>query len=753
MQYPRRARLLDSTGSQQHDVVCHRQRFLLIVGDKDHRGSKPSLQLLDLYLQLLPQLAIERAEGFVQEQNRGPIHERAGERDALLLASGQLCGQPSTEVPQLHQVQRTPDLDIPVRARDATLPERIRDVFRNRHVREQCVTLEDHPDAPPMRRQPSDVPIVETDAALVGSFEPGHGHQDGRLSRPARAEEREDAPCRRRQCHPVQCDHVTVELAQAADMQCGRCAHRRTPTPSRPNEGLPARRWASREPRLAPTPSDVRREGLRVTTGPGKPGHLKPQSQEFMFFRPFRKTLTDSNASVQAVYCSKDNAVQSFREIADELTSDITEGRIKAGDRLATQRNFAAERRIALSTASRVYGELSRRGLTTGEVGRGTFVRSLLPVTVMSQFGNATVDLEYNFPNLPSQAALLTTALEDLINPMTLSRALLPVNAASTAKTRDIASVFLTRKNWKPDPGCILFAGNGRQAIAAALSASVRVGERIGVEWMTYPAVKGMIRQLGLVPVPIAMDCEGLRPDALAEVHRATSLRAIYVQPNLQNPLGATLSEERREEIGTIARRLNLTIVEDAVYSFLLDQQLLPIAAFAPERTIFIESLSKRASPGLTLGFLVAPQGPVLECIASNITLGAWTPAGFALEAGSRWLTDGSISSLEAGKRKDAIDRQGIATECLSGISLIRDPRSYHLWLELPDGWRAETFVSAAARRGIAVTPAATFAVTPGHAPNAVRLALASPPLAVLSQALGTLAYLLRGMPDMENIE
>ena len=72
------------------------------------------------------------------------------------------------------------------------------------------------------------------------------------------------------------------------------------------------------------------------------------------------------------------------------------------------------------------------------------------------------------------------------------------------------------------------------------------------------------------------------------------------------------------------------------------------------------------------------------------------------------------------------------------------DPRSYHLWLELPEPWRAEQFVSAAARRGIAILPASVFTVGAGHAPNAVRLALAAPPLAVVESAIATLAELLR---------
>lgn len=68
-----------------------------------------------------------------------------------------------------------------------------------------------------------------------------------------------------------------------------------------------------------------------------------------------------------------------YRAIADDLAAAITAGRLRPGDRLPPLRRFARDRQIASSTAARVYGELSRRGLTVGEVGRGTFVRSAAP--------------------------------------------------------------------------------------------------------------------------------------------------------------------------------------------------------------------------------------------------------------------------------------------------------------------------------------------------------------------------------------
>jgi DNA-binding transcriptional MocR family regulator len=85
-----------------------------------------------------------------------------------------------------------------------------------------------------------------------------------------------------------------------------------------------------------------------------------------------------------------------------------------------------------------------------------------------------------------------------------------------------------------------------------------------------------------------------------------------------------------------------------------------------------------------------------------------------------------------------------MASERLAGFEIQANRQSYHLWLTLPPHWRSQSFVAAAARRDIALTPSTTFAVSPGHAPNAVRLALAQPPIEQLDAGLRTLAGMLK---------
>lgn len=436
--------------------------------------------------------------------------------------------------------------------------------------------------------------------------------------------------------------------------------------------------------------------------------------------------------------------MEDYRGIADTVAADIAAGRLRPGDRLPPQRRFARDRRIANSTAARVYGELARRGLAVGETGRGTFIRAAdaRPEPALAEPATAAVDLELNFPVLPELSALVADSLAPLLRPDALTAALRPTGISGSVATREVAARQLARGGWAPDPAELLFTGNGRQAISAAVAAVVPAGERLGVEELTYPVVKGIAARLGVSLVPLEMDDDGVLPEALASAPR---LRAVYLQPTLHNPLGVTMSARRRAQLLEVVAARELCLIDDGINSFLAPD----LAPLASERTIVLDSLSKRLGPGLTLGFVSTPPA-FADRVAAAIRSGGWAPTHFAVEAATRVMGAGTLAKIEAAKRADAAERQALVH---SQLPVRSDRRSYHCWWELPDPWRAETFVAAAARRGIAVTPAAAFAVTPGRAPNAVRLALASPPVPVLAQALRTLAALARSSPEDTTVD
>ena len=88
----RRGRLLDAALVHHRDPVAHRERLALVVRDEDERDPELGLERLELDLEVLAQLRVERAERLVEQQHARPQHERARERDTLLLSAGQLVG-------------------------------------------------------------------------------------------------------------------------------------------------------------------------------------------------------------------------------------------------------------------------------------------------------------------------------------------------------------------------------------------------------------------------------------------------------------------------------------------------------------------------------------------------------------------------------------------------------------------------------------------------------------------------------------
>ena len=453
-----------------------------------------------------------------------------------------------------------------------------------------------------------------------------------------------------------------------------------------------------------------------------------------------------------------------YLRLADEVAARIADGTLRPGDRLPTQRAYARRRRIAASTAARVYRELVHRGLVAGEVGRGSFVRAhpgpRQPIAALAEPAAAPVDLELNYPVVPGQAQLLAPALNALLRPDALEGALRPIGVAGNEIARTRFARLAASGDWRPAPESMLFAGNGRQAIAAAVAALVPPGGRLGVEALTYPGVKSLARRLGLTLVPLPMDAAGPDPAALAAIHAAAPLHAVYVQPRAHNPLGLDWPAARREQLADLLAGRAIPVIEDAVWSFIAADggdggepadgadgaAPGPFAALLPEQTVLVDSVSKRLAPGLTVGHLVAPD-PMRPAIAEALRACAALPSGFALEATVRWIGDGTLERVCAEKRADALTRLRLAHTVLAPVAPRRRPPrrnqgSYFFWWELPEPLRAEPFVAAALEHGIAVTPGSAFAADPRSTPRAVRIALASPPLDVLERALTRLAEL-----------
>ena len=141
----------------------------------------------------------------------------------------------------------------------------------------------------------------------------------------------------------------------------------------------------------------------------------------------------------------------------------------------------------------------------------------------------------------------------------------------------------------------------------------------------------------------------------------------------LHNPLGITMPESRRIEIAALLVRHDIVAIEDMVYAFLHDSPPAPIAVHAPNHSIVVDSLSKRVAPGLTLGFLASPPGPLAEAVSFALQSGGWRPQTYGLLAAGRIMTEGLVEPLVLKRRRDAAARQALVRDRLAGFSLRGD--------------------------------------------------------------------------------
>jgi DNA-binding transcriptional MocR family regulator len=436
-----------------------------------------------------------------------------------------------------------------------------------------------------------------------------------------------------------------------------------------------------------------------------------------------------------------------YRAILDALSEDLSAGELRAGDRMPTHRELADRLGVTVGTVSRAYSEAARRGLVSGEVGRGTFVRAGHDASFESGDDEGPVDLGQNhppaLPGRPQQAALVRT-LAGLTARADAGRLLDYPAAGGNAADREAGASWIARSGIEAAPEHVLVCTGSQHGLTVVLATQLDPGDLLLTESLTYAGLKSVASLLHLRLKGLPMDAQGLRPEALETACREGGAKALYLIPTLHNPTTAVMPEGRRREIAAIARAHGLAIVEDDVHGLLPAERPRPIATLAPERSYYLTSTSKTLAPGLRIAYVLAPPDRVAR-LAASLRATTWAVAPLMAAVASTWIADGTADALVAARRREARERQAIARERLAGAEFDSKPEAYYLWLRLPEPWRGEGFAAEARARGVLVTPAEAFAVGRGPVPHALRLCLgAARSREALSRGLDAVAALLQ---------
>jgi len=442
-----------------------------------------------------------------------------------------------------------------------------------------------------------------------------------------------------------------------------------------------------------------------------------------------------------------------YQALADAITEAIEAGRLAPGARLPTHRDLAYRLGVSVHTVSQAYAEARRRGDIVGETGRGTFVQARRPDNaqqfIMDQRQAGVIDLSILRPAWGEihrghlgtifQALAATGEAESML-------ACRPI--AGLTAHREAAAGWLGRLGVEVAPRHVLITNGIAHGMTVALSALVDPGDVVLCDRLTDHGVIALANVLNFRLQGLETDAEGITPAAFAAACERSPVRALVTTPTLNNPTLSLMGSARRREIAALARRHNVTIVEDDPYSVLVPEAPPPLWSFAPERTCYLTSFTKTAVSGLRTGYLAAPE-PLIHRIVPRVRATAWMATPLLAEIATRWLADGVIEAMVAWQREALAARQAQAARDLAGHDLVWHPLALHAWLRMPRAWRAAHFVTQLKLRNLVVTSPEPFVVGSGEAPQAVRLCLGgAASLEELAAATGLIRDILAMGPE-----
>lgn len=439
-----------------------------------------------------------------------------------------------------------------------------------------------------------------------------------------------------------------------------------------------------------------------------------------------------------------------YLQIVAALRNDIAIGAVAAGLRLPTHREMATKLGLSVGTVSKAYAVAERNGLISGQVGRGTFVSNHMPEMGLSDATISEprrVNLALNAPPDTGESDTLAATLSAIIADGQLSSLMGYLPHQGMEAHRVIIADWLSDRHAPTAANGVYLTHGAQHAISIAMRLLARPGAPVLVENMTYTGITALALMESYQLKGVAIDEEGLMPDALDEAFRQTGAKVIYCTPTLQTATGAIMSESRRREIVEVVRAHDGWIVEDDAYGFLCETPPRTLSSLLPNRSFYVMSFAKCLAPGLRIGAMTAPP-QYRDRIVNAIRSTGWMANAIMAEATARIIQSGDLDRQIARKRIAAAERTTLAFDILGEFVQPVTVPSFHVWLNMPTGRTSSGLVAQAALAGVTIAAPNPLSVVSSG--DGVRLCLgAAGSIDSLSRALTTLSEILSDTEEM----
>jgi DNA-binding transcriptional MocR family regulator len=451
-----------------------------------------------------------------------------------------------------------------------------------------------------------------------------------------------------------------------------------------------------------------------------------------------------------------------YKAVMTSVRDGIRHGDLLPGERLPPVRDLAWRLGITPGTVARAYSLLTESGTLVAEVGRGTFVADagappgtatpsdapMLASNVVDARDGTSVNLFS--PQLPDvgQGALIRELLNRIAQDPPSGVMNYPDRrVAQPAREAVVRWLEGTPLGAFSQADVILSHGgqNGLQLIFQSILRGRK--PTVLIEELAYPGFRRAAELLRADVVPVAMDADGVIPEALEAAARAHDAQIFCTSPEVHNPTGGFTPVARREALVEVARRCELQIVEDDCYRMQVERAP-TYRMLAPERGWYVSSVAKTLTPALRLGYCIAPHGQTatLRRVAEYNCFGLALPM---LDLCAGLLSHESVDGLADRVQERLNDYLQSALNILGGHDISWRPATPFLWMKLPRGWRAGAFCQAAEASGVQIRSAEEFVCREARAPHAVRIAVnAALPLPEFEAAMHRIRMLLDNPPE-----
>ena len=466
-----------------------------------------------------------------------------------------------------------------------------------------------------------------------------------------------------------------------------------------------------------------------------------------------------------------------YLALANALEIQVRANVFRPGDRLPSVRSLCRDHRLSLETVLHSLRVLEDRGLVEARPRSGFYIklrhRLPEPLTQPLRLEASPVEvskLRYQAFSIgrskeviplsvavPSSEILPTAKLGRMISAIARSASAEVVNYAEPAGHHKLRQQLARRSS---DWGCLMkpedfIVTNGTaEAIALALRTVCPPNSAVLVESPTYYGILEMIENLGLRVVELPTDPQtGVSPDDIERsIQSVPKIGACLLVTNYSNPLGCTMSVEKKKNLVSILAKYQVPLIEDDIYGDLCppgDRRPVTSKAFDTENLVLLcSSISKTLAPGLRVGW-IAPgrfRDQVLQ-LKTNQTLACPTITQLAI---AEFLEHGSYDAhLRKIRRFFSNQLQlfssAIAQYFPSPIRVSRPQGGFVLWIEFEAKLDTTKLAARALNRHqIAIAPGCIFSANGRNFRNCMRISCGHPYSDRMEQAIRTLAALVR---------